>query len=270
MRQVISLYFIVLGLAGATNFKDFTLVIYPEYYSSSVMVELSGSVDPIDLPVKLGLAVPTNTDSIFFVTGDRGNETNFQVYSAVEQDGEYWVYFPIKRQFFRAVLFYSPFDTAGPRAVNFTFKTDQDLKNIYLLVQRPEESKNFVWSETDLRSGEDEHGVLFYQKYLPELVAGEGKIISFTYENPSGLTTMASLAHRMASTPAAATEGPVRHRLPLWQPLAVLGGLALVIGVLFYRSRQTKGEKPAGAVCQSCGEKLVLGAKFCSGCGVPV
>jgi len=270
MRKFISLYFLVLGLVGATNFKDITLIIYPEYYSSSVMVELSGSVDPIDLPVKLGFNVPTNTDSIFFVNGDKGNETNFQLYSAVEEDGENWVYFPIKRPFFRAVLFYSPFDTIGPRAVDFTFKTNQDLRNIFILVQRPEEAKNFVWSEPDLGSGEDEHGVLFYQKHLHELPAGEAKVISFTYENPTGLTTMASLARRMGNTPAAAPKGPLRHRLPLWQPLVVLGGLALVIGFLFYRSQQEKLEKPAGTVCKSCGEKLVPGAKFCSSCGVPV
>ncbi|MFQ6606628.1 MAG: zinc ribbon domain-containing protein [Fidelibacterota bacterium] len=270
MRKLISLYFLILGLVGATNFKDITLIIYPEYYSSSVMVELSGSVDPIDLPVELGLAVPANTDSIFFVNGDRGDETNFQVYSAVEEDGENWVYFPIKRPFFRAVLFYSPFDSAGPRAIDYAFKTNQDLRNIYILVQRPEEAKNFVWSETDLGSGEDEHGVLFYQKHLHELTAGETKVISFTYENPSGLTTMASLARRMGNTQTAVKQGPLRHRLPLWQPLVVLGGLALVIGVLFYRSQQAKLTKPTDAVCKSCGEKLVPGAKFCSGCGVPV
>ena len=69
---------------------------------------------------------------------------------------------------------------------------------------------------------------------------------------------------------------PIRHKLPLWQPLAVLGLVAIVVGWMF--SIQLKREEAGvervsttvnkkGVFCTHCGKSVQSKNKFCANCG---
>ena len=60
---------------------------------------------------------------------------------------------------------------------------------------------------------------------------------------------------------------PIRHRLPLWEPFAVLGALSILVGALFLNNNQNKSIKNRKNYCSKCGNKLKTNDKFCSTCG---
>ena len=74
---------------------------------------------------------------------------------------------------------------------------------------------------------------------------------------------------------------PIRHTLPLWQPLVALGFVSVVVGGMFYRqisseaSPQEQKPKPVkskpaksrGKFCTECGNKILPTNKFCANCG---
>ena len=76
-------------------------------------------------------------------------------------------------------------------------------------------------------------------------------------------------------SPNISDQAPIRHKLPLWQPLAILGVVSLTVGWMF--SVNTKKESSLdlnatslskkGSFCTSCGQLLLPEHKFCSNCG---
>ena len=76
--------------------------------------------------------------------------------------------------------------------------------------------------------------------------------------------------------PSQSKTPPVRHRLPLWQPLVVLGVVAIVVGWMFHTQRklENKGEmvtvheRGKGKFCTQCGTPIEAPQKFCANCGV--
>ena len=69
--------------AQSSPFKSFDIVIYPEYYFSGVMAEVEAEIFEGNLPLNLKFQVPTNTDSVFYVSGDSESpsidETDFSI-----------------------------------------------------------------------------------------------------------------------------------------------------------------------------------------------
>ena len=76
--------------------------------------------------------------------------------------------------------------------------------------------------------------------------------------------------------PSQSKTPPVRHRLPLWQPLVVLGVVAIVVGWMFHTQRklENKGEMVTvhesgkRKFCTQCGTPIEAPQKFCANCGV--
>ena len=109
------------------------------------------------------------------------------------------------------------------------------------------------------------------------------KSVSFSYENPTGeisinkLQTMLSTDDQIISpsTPNSINQTPIRHKLPLWQPLAVLGVVSLTVGWMFSVNRKkemvqqpsSKSSTNKGSFCTNCGQSFLPEHKFCSNCG---
>ena len=123
----------------------------------------------------------------------------------------------------------------------------------------------------------------FRRVHIHDFKANARKSVSFSYLNPTGeisinkLQTMLSNDDRVVTpqiTPNTKIP-PVRHKLPLWQPLAVLGVITIMVGWMF--SVQKKKErvdgtqsKPIienGTFCTHCGHSLLSEHKFCANCG---
>ncbi len=77
------------------------------------------------------------------------------------------------------------------------------------------------------------------------------------------------------STPNSINQIPIRHKLPLWQPLAVLGVVSLTVGWMFSVNRKkemvqqpsSKSSTNKGSFCTNCGQSFLPEHKFCSNCG---
>jgi hypothetical protein len=101
------------------------------------------------------------------------------------------------------------------------------------------------------------------------------EVINLTYDNLSGKTTMQYLQNRLAEnsidndkvTQLKNNNIPKRHRLPLWEPFAVLGILSVLVGGLFIKKNQNKNDNNNKSFCSKCGNILDNSDKYCSTCG---
>jgi len=110
------------------------------------------------------------------------------------------------------------------------------------------------------------------------------KTVTFGYRNSSGDISINVLQNRLSndesiSSPPEVNSSitpPIRHKLPLWQPLVVLGLVAIVVGWMF--SIQLKREETGvervsttvnkkGVFCTHCGKSVQSKNKFCANCG---
>ena len=58
------------------------------------------------------------------------------------------------------------------------------------------------------------------------------------------------------------------HRLPLWEPFAVLGVLSILVGIIFYNQKDYSSVSDGKKYCSECGNKTGVGNKYCASCGV--
>ena len=71
------------------------------------------------------------------------------------------------------------------------------------------------------------------------------------------------------------SEPPVRHKLPLWQPLVILGIVSVAVGFMFRVQQKSelkektinKSEITQGNYCPQCGSTVQVEHKFCAKCG---
>ena len=79
LQYIFSCFFLL--SAQSSPFASYDVVIYPEYYFSGVMAEIEAEILEPNLPLNIRLQVPSDTDSVFYVSGDSDSpevvETNF-------------------------------------------------------------------------------------------------------------------------------------------------------------------------------------------------
>ncbi len=270
-----ALFFWALAWGQNSKFKEFNIVVYPEYYFPGIMVEIDGITDSTALPFEVEIAVPANTDSVFFISGAESDEN--AVFPVVVQtaDDRHYIHLNLIDTEFRAFVFYNMDVNGDRRSGKFTMQVSENLEKAHLIIQQPIVAENWSYFEKDSDVFQDQHGVTFHRLHLHDYQANTVHEISFSYSNPSGKTSMIQLqamlsgGGTMAAPQNARTTTPVRHNLPQWQPLAILAVLAVVVGLLFSRQRRQEGSrgKPKGKFCTSCGHPLEKEDKFCSNCG---
>ena len=145
-------------------------------------------------------------------------------------------------------------------------------------------AESFTFSENDAESFQDQHGLKFKRIHLNNYKVNTSKAVTFGYRNPSGDISINVLQNKLSndesiSSPPEVNSSitpPIRHKLPLWQPLLVLGLVAIVVGWMF--SVQLKREKAGvekvsttvnkkGGFCTHCGKSVQSKNKFCANCG---
>jgi hypothetical protein len=262
------------------------VVIYPEYSYPGVIVEYSGEISPENLPVTFRFLVPDEIDSSVSVVEQEGGENDIRSVNIIQINGEKWGEVTINQEHFRIFSFFVPFETTKPeRDFTYRLKFDRDLENLHLAVQKPLVAEKFSLSQTEYETFKDQHGIEFYRVHIGSLPAGQVKEITVAYQNPTGRTTLHELQAMLSrggrgnngSTATGFGEAPKRHRLLLWQPVTVLGLLAVVIGFLYWKFRPAVqvAEVPVSRAapakkklfCSACGTELRVGDKFCYNCG---
>ena len=268
--------------AQSSPFKSFDIVIYPEYYFSGVMAEVEAEIFEGNLPLNLKFQVPTNTDSVFYVSGDSESpsidETDFSIKGDIAHIDKI-----ITDKKFRIFIFYGLEKNGIRRSGGFDFYVNYSIDDAHIVVQEPLVSSNFIFSEKIHEDFKDQHGINFKRIHVNNYTSNTTKSITFTYDNPSQDISINSLQKGAQSSQNTTTAqntttlqntGPIRHTLPLWQPLVTLSFISIVVGGMFYRQMKSETKssepKPRGKFCTECGSKIGPKDKFCSNCGAKI
>ena len=270
------LYIVILfyqNVLAASPISKLDVYIYPEYYYSGVMVELIGKVEESALPLALGMVVPATTDSVFLVSGIANDESEVLPVTIDNKESNSWVRLDLDKPSFRIFVFYVPFDTSSTRKFNYTVQTTVPLDEFYVFIQEPLIAQDFTLAQ-ESTANKDQHGITFHQIYIAELPTMSAKTISISYTNHTTQTTMVLLQQLLSERSQGKSEAaqskqvvPQRHRLPLWEPFAVLGILAILVGIIFYNQKDYSSVSNGKKYCSGCGKKIGISDKYCTNCG---
>jgi len=261
-------------ISAESTISDLNIYIYPEYYYSGIMVEINGKVNLSDIPFSMEMLVPAMTDSIFFVSGSPNDQSEVKTLNIKDENSMKWVHLELNKSPFRVFVFYNPFNSSVSREIQYPLQFSTSLSEFHVFVQEPLISTSFN-IDLESTSNKDQHNIVFHQIHFQGLKEMSKEIINLSYDNLSGKTTMQYLQGRLSensinndeSTQQKDNKIPKRHRLPLWEPFAVLGVLSVLSGVLFFNNNQNKKNGKNKNFCSKCGNKLDKSDKYCSICG---
>ncbi|MDG2366101.1 MAG: zinc ribbon domain-containing protein [Candidatus Marinimicrobia bacterium] len=276
-------FFLGFNYAQVSPFNSYDVVLYPEYYFDGLMAEIDAEVKDESLPLDLEIRVPINADSIFFVSGTASSEAEVKNLPILNSKNRSFVKINILESKFRLFIFYNLDKKGNRRTGVYDLELNHFINDAHIIVQVPLVAEGFTFSEKDSEEFKDQHGINFQRVHLHDFMANTTKSVSFSYENPTGeisinkLQTMLSTDEQIISpsTPNSINQIPVRHKLPLWQPLAVLGVVSLTVGWMFSVNRKkemvqqpsSKLSTNQGSFCTNCGQSFLPEHKFCSNCG---
>ncbi|MBT4149048.1 MAG: zinc ribbon domain-containing protein [Candidatus Marinimicrobia bacterium] len=276
-------FFLGFNYAQVSPFNSYDVVLYPEYYFDGLMAEIDAEVKDESLPLDLEIRVPINADSIFFVSGTASSEAEVKNLPILNSKNRSFVKINILESKFRLFIFYNLDKKGNRRTGVYDLELNHFINDAHIIVQVPLVAEGFTFSEKDSEEFKDQHGINFQRVHLHDFMANTTKSVSFSYENPTGeisinkLQTMLSTDDQIISpsTPNSINQTPIRHKLPLWQPLAVLGVVSLTVGWMFSVNRKkemvqqpsSKLSTNQGSFCTNCGQSFLPEHKFCSNCG---
>lgn len=271
MRKIFILFGFTFCVFGA-DFGRFDVAVFPEYYFPGVMVEIKAEPVSGETSPAFRLTVPSGTDSAFFKVAGESEPVSLNVILSGNQK---FIEVPSSSDPFRLFYFY-PVTRFG-ESVSFSYElnVDQTVKNVHIMIQEPIVAQNFTLSETGAEFFQDAHGLSFHRIHVATVEAGILQEIMIQYKNPSGQTTIDALRGLLSTDqPDMSGHAPVlsnqviqRHTLPSWQPLTVLGFLAVIVGWMFYNQRKKEDENEHQHFCRSCGSKVKESDKYCVQCG---
>ena len=260
-------------IAGS-KISELNIYIYPEYYYSGIMVEINGKVDLSDENLFMKMLVPAMTDSVFFVSGSPNDQSEVKTLDIKDQNSMKWVHLEFNKSPFRIFVFYNPFNSSISREIEYPLQFSTSLGEFHVFVQEPLISTNFNIN-LESTSNKDQHNIIFHQIHFQELKEMSQEVINLSYDNPSGKTTMQLLQDRLSEksinneefNQQKSNKTPKRHRLPLWEPFAILGILSVISGVLFIKNNQNEKKQKNNNFCSNCGNELNKTDRYCSICG---
>ena len=271
----------VLSFLQAEQFMDpVNVSIYSEYYYHGVMVEIETIVELDQDAVEISFTVPASTDSVFLIQGIPSQESKITPLDVGNVKETNTVEFELTEPQFRLFIFFTPFDDRSEKSFTYSIGSNMDMKNVHLSIQEPVMAKDFSISREVSSESNDQHGIKLISVHLGDIDKNKVETTSIEYSNLTGKTTMETLREQLSggkapqSNPRSTEEkSPKRHTLLLWEPLAILGVLTLIFGIMYYsRNKKRNRAELEGQqnFCGSCGNKLEMDDKFCSKCGEKV
>lgn len=285
MKQFITiLSFLTFAAGQESPYVNFDVVLYPEYYFEGLMAEVDGEIKDGYIPLQLEMDVPENTDSVFFVAGTATSEAGVKPLLVLKENRRSFVKVSVSESKFRLFIFFEGEREGIKRYGEFTLKLNYPVDDAHIIIQEPLVAENFSFSEQEAESFKDQHGMTFRRVHIHNFKAEVAKSVSFSYDNPTGEISINKLQNMLATddrtvvpqtTPSTNVTPPIRHKLPLWQPLTVLAVVAISVG--WMASTQNNKEKnivkKSGAksgeskFCTHCGGAVSSEHKFCAKCG---
>ena len=281
-KYLISLFLFGSILAQSSPFQSYDVVLYPEYYFNGIMVEIEGEVKQDSLPLDLKVQVPVNTDSVFFVTGNVASNANVIDLQIKKEQNLSFINTVLLDPNFRIFIFYDIKRNKQKRSGVFSFSINHPIDDAHIVVQEPIVAEDFVFSEKNAEVFKDQHGMNFKRVHLNNYLPKSVRKISFSYLNPSNDISINLLQSKLSDNPNPPADipfknnsAPIRHKLPLWQPLFVLSIVSIAIGVMFYfqmkkekiKSKSFNNSENSNKFCTHCGSGINIENKFCANCG---
>jgi hypothetical protein len=282
-KSILTLLFLKVIVAQSSPFTLFDAVVYSEYYFDGIMVEVNGEVKTGSLPLNLEMGVPVSTDSVFFVSGTAETESEVKTLSVLKTNNRSFIQVSVLESKFRIFVFYPINKEGSDRSGVYNLEINQHVDDAHIVIQEPLVAENFTFSEKDAETFQDQHGLNFRRIHIHDYRANKRKSITFTYQNPSGEISINKLQEMLSEENVGTgqpnqptiSEPPVRHKLPLWQPLVLLGIVSVAVGFIFRVQQKSelkdkainKSEITQGNYCPQCGSAVQAEHKFCANCG---
>ncbi len=282
-KSILTLLFLKVIVAQSSPFTLFDAVVYSEYYFDGIMVEVNGEVKTGSLPLNLEMGVPVSTDSVFFVSGTAETESEVKTLSVLKTNNRSFIQVSVLESKFRIFVFYPINKEGSDRSGVYNLEINQHVDDAHIAIQEPLVAENFTFSEKDAETFQDQHGLNFRRIHIHDYRANKRKSITFTYQNPSGEISINKLQEMLSEenvgtgqpNQPTVSEPPVRHKLPLWQPLVLLGIVSVAVGFMFRVQQKSelkdkainKSEITQGNYCPQCGSAVQAEHKFCANCG---
>ena len=282
-KSILTLLFLKVIVAQSSPFTLFDAVVYSEYYFDGIMVEVNGEVKTGSLPLNLEMGVPVSTDSVFFVSGTAETESEVKTLSVLKTNNRSFIQVSVLESKFRIFVFYPINKEGSDRSGVYNLEINQHVDDAHIVIQEPLVAENFTFSEKDAETFQDQHGLNFRRIHIHDYRANKRKSITFTYQNPSGEISINKLQEMLSEenvgtgqpNQPTVSEPPVRHKLPLWQPLVLLGIVSVAVGFMFRVQQKyelkdkaiNKSEITQGNYCPQCGSAVQAEHKFCANCG---
>ena len=282
-KSILALLFLKVIVAQSSPFTLFDAVVYSEYYFDGIMVEVNGEVKIGSLPLNLEMGVPASTDSVFFVSGTAETESEVKTLSVLKTNNHSFIQVNVLESKFRIFVFYPINKEGSDRSGVFNLEINQHVDDAHIVIQEPLVAENFTFSEKEAETFQDQHGLNFRRIHIHDYRANKRKSITFTYQNPSGEISINKLQEMLSEenvgtgqpNQPTVSEPPVRHKLPLWQPLVLLGIVSVAVGFIFRVQQKSelkdkainKSEITQGNYCPQCGSAVQAEHKFCANCG---
>jgi hypothetical protein len=282
-KSILTLLFLKVLVAQSSPFTLFDAVVYSEYYFDGIMVEVNGEVKTGSLPLNLEMGVPVSTDSVFFVSGTAETESEVKTLSVLKTNNRSFIQVSVLESKFRIFVFYPINKEGSDRSGVYNLEINQHVDDAHIVIQEPLVAENFTFSEKDAETFQDQHGLNFRRIHIHDYRANKRKSITFTYQNPSGEISINKLQEMLSEenvgtgqpNQPTVSEPPVRHKLPLWQPLVLLGIVSVAVAFMFRVQQKSelkdkainKSEITQGNYCPQCGSAVQAEHKFCANCG---
>lgn len=282
-KSILTLLFLKVIVAQSSPFTLFDAVVYSEYYFDGIMVEVNGEVKTGSLPLNLEMGVPVSTDSVFFVSGTAETESEVKTLSVLKTNNRSFIQVSVLESKFRIFVFYPINKEGSDRSGVYNLEINQHVDDAHIVIQEPLVAENFTFSEKEAETFQDQHGLNFRRIHIHDYRANKRKSITFTYQNPSGEISINKLQEMLSEenvgtgqpNQPTVSEPPVRHKLPLWQPLVLLGIVSVAVGFMFRVQQKSdlkdkainKSEITQGNYCPQCGSAVQAEHKFCANCG---
>ncbi|MFQ6678049.1 MAG: zinc ribbon domain-containing protein [Fidelibacterota bacterium] len=249
--------------------------IYSEYYYNGVMVEIETIVEFDQDTADISFTIPAGTDSVFLIKGIPSQDSKIIPIDLDHLDRSNMIKFPLSEPQFRLFIFFNPFDEGHEKSFTYPIGSNIQMKNVHIAIQEPVMAEDFSISREISSESNDQHGIKFASVNMGDINVNTVETVSVKYLNHTGKTTIETLKDQLRGEAAPKTdphtiveEKPKRHTLLLWEPMAILGVLSLIIGIMFYsKNKKTTLIDGKRNYCHSCGSKLNLEDKFCSNCG---
>ena len=258
---------------------DFVLGFFPEYDSTKCLVMYQFDIPDNLLPYNIEINIPETVDHIFEL--DSINSLNK---IALDQRGLLKFNINKNKFFFQFYLDLKFIDSE--RRLLYNLRTNKELTNFYVFVQKPVNSINFKTSLLNAETFNDEYNITYHRKAYPILKPQQTIAIDFKYEKESDITSVKALESILKDDNHGNNENRFRHKNQKEKKsildqfnrsryFSFLFGFPIILfsSLLFVFSKRKKiklKDNDKNVIfCSNCGAKYNVRKKynFCKKCG---